>query len=101
MGIGVTMSDINNSLMHVTVYAYISKTYSSCINYRLFIFLTESYLKLPTCNKASTDILSLKLFALYLPLTIKVIEVKPLICSAFNYWDVFVTNTTVQLSDRL
>lgn len=72
---------------------------ASIIDYLFFI--TESYLKLPSCNKASTDILSLKLFALYLPFTIKVIQGKPLVCSAFNYWDVFVTDTTVELSDRL
>jgi hypothetical protein len=54
-----------------------------------------------TCNRVFACIHSLKRFALFLPLNIKVMLVKTLVLPHFNYCDYVLTDMTVELCDRL
>uniref|UniRef100_A0A1B6KKS7 Reverse transcriptase domain-containing protein n=1 Tax=Graphocephala atropunctata TaxID=36148 RepID=A0A1B6KKS7_9HEMI len=54
-----------------------------------------------TCNRVFAGIHSLKRFALFLPLNVKIMLVKTLILLQFNYCDIVINDTTVELSDRL
>jgi hypothetical protein len=54
-----------------------------------------------TSNRVFACIHSLKRFALYLPLNIKLLLVKTLAFSLFNYCDSVINDMTVELSDKL
>uniref|UniRef100_A0A1B6LTE5 Reverse transcriptase domain-containing protein n=2 Tax=Graphocephala atropunctata TaxID=36148 RepID=A0A1B6LTE5_9HEMI len=54
-----------------------------------------------TCNRVFACIHSLKRFALFLPFHVKVMLVKTLVLSHFNYCDVVTNDMTCELSDRL
>lgn len=54
-----------------------------------------------TCNRVFASIHSLRRFALYLPLNIKLMLVKTLVFPHFNYCDTVVNDMTVELSDKL
>lgn len=54
-----------------------------------------------TCNKVFASIHSLKRFAIYFPLNMKVMLVKTLVFPHFNYCDTVYNDMTAELSDRL
>lgn len=54
-----------------------------------------------TCNRVFAAIHSLKRFSVYLPLNVKIMLVKTLVLTHFNYCDVVINDMTVELSDKL
>lgn len=54
-----------------------------------------------TCNRVFAGIHSLKRFAVYLPLNMRVMLVKTLVLPHFNYCNVVVNDMTVELAERL
>lgn len=54
-----------------------------------------------TCSRVFAAVHSIKRFVGYLPLNVRVMLVKTLVLSHFNYCDVVISDMTVKLSDRL